>query len=198
MRCTVKKTLHIAVASGNDVLVQVKANQPTLLDTLTALAQQMQPGGTHHDHQRGQRNRIETRHTSVWAVSADRLGAEWSPLRCLIEVRRHTDVFNTRLGDWQPRSETAYYVCTRELSAHDAHHAVRDHWAIENTLHHVRDVAMAEDASRIRKTPGVFAQLRTCALNLLRQASHDNIRAARQIVGWSERELLLLCQRLQR
>ena len=180
------------------MLVQLKANQPTLLATLTALAEQAQPGGTHHDHQRGQRNRIEGRHTSVWAVPADRLGAEWSPIRCLIEVRRHTDVFSTTRGHWQPRSETAFYVCTRELSAYDAHHAVRGHWAVENALHHVRDVALAEDASRIRKAPGVFAQLRTCALNLLRQAGHDNIKAARQIIGWSERKLLLLWQRLQR
>ena len=106
-------------------------------------------------------------------------------------------VFSTLRGDWQPRSETAYYVCSRELSALDAHHAVRDHWAVENALHHVRDVAMAEDASRIRKAPGVFAQLRTCALNLLRQAGHDNIRAARQTTGWSEHALLHLCRQLQ-
>ena len=46
--------------------------------------------------------------------------------------------------------------------------------------------------------PGVFAQLRTCALNLLRQAGHDNILAARQIVGWSEKKLLHLCHVLQR
>jgi len=180
------------------VLVQVKANQPTLLDTLTALAQHIQPGDSHHDHQRGQRNRIERRHTSVWTVPADQLGAEWSPIRCLIQVRRHTDVFSTTRGNWQPRSETAYYVCTRELLARDAYHAVRDHWAVENTLHYVRDVALAEDASRIRKAPGVFAQLRTCALNLLRQAGHDNIRAARQTTAWSEQALLHLCRQLQR
>ena len=65
-------------------------------------------------------------------------------------------------------------------------------------LHYVRDVALAEDASRIRKTPGVFAQLRTCALNLLRQAGHDNIKAARQTTGWSEQALLHLCRQLQR
>ena len=88
------------------MLVQVKANQPTLLDTLTALAADAPAGDTHHDHQREQRNRIEGRHTSVWAVPADRLGAEWSPIRCLIQVRRHTDVFSTTRGDWQPRSET--------------------------------------------------------------------------------------------
>ena len=113
-------------------------------------------------------------------------------------MRRQTDIFNTTLGAWQPRSETAWHVCTPELSAHDAYHAVRDHWLIENALHHVRDVAMAEDASRIRIEPGVFAQLRTWALNLLRQTGHDNIKAARQIVGWSEPALLHLCQRLQR
>ena len=180
------------------MLVQLKANQPTLLATMRALAEEAQPASTHHDHQRGQRNRIETRHTSVWPVAAARLGAEWPAIRCLIEVRRHTDVFSTLRGEWQPRSETAYYVCTRELSALDAHHAVRDHWAVENALHHVRDVAMAEDASRIRKAPGVFAQLRTCALNLLRQAGHDNIRAARQTTGWSEHALLHLCRQLQR
>ena len=198
MHCTVKKTLHLGVASGNDVLVQVKANQPTLLQAVTTLAEQARPNDSHHDDQLGQRNRIETRCTSVWPVVAGSVGAEWSDIRCLIRVRRQTDIFNTTLGAWQARSEIAWHVCTRELSAHDAYHAVRDHWLIENALHHVRDVAMAEDASRIRTQPGVFAQLRTAALNLLRQAGHDNIKAARQIVGWSDNALLLLCKRMQR
>lgn len=198
MRCTVKKTLQAAAASGSDVLVQVKGNQPTLLHDLTALAAQAQPQGSHHEDQLGQRNRIETRCTSVWSVAAGHLGDEWSPVRCLIRVRRHTEVFNTTLAAWQPRSEVAWYVCTRELPAAQAHQAVRDHWLIENALHHVRDVALGEDASRIRHQPGVFAQLRTAALNLLRQAGHDNIRAARQIIGWSEQAMLQLCHVLQR
>jgi predicted transposase YbfD/YdcC len=198
MRCTVKKTLQIALASGSDVLVQVKGNQPTLLHDITALAVEAPPQSSHHEDQLGQRNRIETRDTSVWPVAEDRLGAEWSPVRCLIEVRRHTELFNTRQGTWQSRSETAYYVCTRPLSAHQAHQAVRGHWAIENTLHYVRDVTLREDASRIRHQPGVFAQLRTWALNLLRQAGHDNILAARQIIGWSQEKLLYLYCQMQR
>ena len=197
MRCTVKKTLQATLASGSDVLVQVKVNQPTLLHELMALAVEAPPQGSYHEDQLGQRNRIETRCTSVWPVAAGRLNAEWSPIRCLIQVRRHTEVFNTALAAWQPRGEVAWYVCTRQLPARPAHQAVRDHWLIENALHHVRDVALGEDASRIRRQPGVFAQLRTCALNLLRQAGHDNIRAARQIVGWSEQALLQLCHVLQ-
>lgn len=193
-----KKTLQLAVGSGNDALVQLKANQPRLLHRVMAVAEEHAPGDTHHHDQLGQRNRIESRHTSVWTVAAGRLGAQWSLVRCLIRVRRHTEVFHTARAAWQPRSETAWYVCTRALSAGQAHHAVRDHWSIENTLHHVRDVAMGEDASRIRARPGVFAQLRTCALNLLRLAGHRNIKAARQTIGWSEQALLHLCQQLQR
>ena len=198
MRCTVKKTLYLATSGGSDVLVQVKGNQPTLLQGITALAAEAQPQGSHHEDQLGQRNRIETRCTTVWPVAAGHLGAEWSPVRCLVRVCRHTEVFNTGKALWQPRSQTAWYVCTRALAAGQAHQAVRDHWLIENALHHVRDVALGEDASRIRRQPGVFAQLRTCALNLLRQAGHDNILAARQIIEWSEQALLQLCHVLQR
>jgi len=94
------------------------------------------------------------------------------------------------------RSETAWYVCTRHLRAPAAADAIRDHWLVENALHHVRDVTFAEDASRIRRQPGVFAQLRTWAFNLLRHAGHDNIKAARQTFGWAPDLLLNLCRNL--
>jgi hypothetical protein len=42
----------------------------------------------------------------------------------------------------------------------------------------------------------VFAQLRTLALNLLRQAGQDNILAARQTAAWSPEFLLNLYQGL--
>ncbi|MEI2773322.1 MAG: hypothetical protein V9G98_22200 [Candidatus Competibacter sp.] len=66
------------------------------------------------------------------------------------------------------RQETADYLSTATLSAAHAAHAVRAHWSIENRLHDVRDVTLGEDASRIRRNPGLFALLRSFALNLLR------------------------------
>lgn len=180
------------------MLVQLKANQPSLVRAATELSKCAPPSDAHHHDEIGQRNRIESRRTSVWPVAPDQLGAGWTSVRCLIRVHRHTELFNTTAAAWHSRAHTAWYLCTRELSAHDAHHAVRDHWAIENSLHHVRDVAMGEDASRIRHKPGVFAQLRTWALNLLRHTGHDNIRSARQTIGWSEYALLHFCQKVQR
>lgn len=182
--------------SGNDLLVQVKANQPTLLKKLAALADKTPPAETAYNTEIGQRNRIEQRRAAVWPVAEGALGAQWSGLRCAIEGHRHTEVFDTARGHWKPRGETAWYLCTRPLSALQAQRGVRDHWAVENRLHYVRDVTFGEDASRIRTRPAIFAQLRSCALNLLRQAGHTSIKAARQIIGWSERELLALLQRL--
>ena len=46
---------------------------------------------------------------------------------------------------------------------------VRDHWQIENCLHHVRDVTLREDACRVRKgsAPQVLAALRNAVVHLL-------------------------------
>ena len=55
------------------------------------------------------------------------------------------------------------------MQAEPAGKEVRGHWAIENSNHYVRDVTMGEDASRIRKNPGVFARIRSFAANILRK-----------------------------
>ncbi|MFE7354491.1 transposase [Streptomyces sp. NPDC057543] len=56
---------------------------------------------------------------------------------------------------------------------------IRGHWKVE-TLHHVRDVTFAEDASRVRigTAPRAMATLRNLAIGLIRQAGWTNIAAA--------------------
>src|SRR3954452_2733041 len=48
----------------------------------------------------------------------------------------------------------------------------------ENRNHHVRDRTLGEDASRIRHKPGVFARLRSFALNILRGHAVANVSEA--------------------
>jgi predicted transposase YbfD/YdcC len=57
---------------------------------------------------------------------------------------------------------------------------VRGHWQIENALHWVRDVAFAEDRSRIRTGhgPQVMASLRNLVISILRLLGVTNIAAA--------------------
>jgi hypothetical protein len=49
---------------------------------------------------------------------------------------------------------------------------------VENPNHHVRDVALQEDTSRIRKNPGIMARLRSFGLNILRLKGVKNVAAA--------------------
>jgi hypothetical protein len=68
----------------------------------------------------------------------------------------------------------------------------RGHWSIENRSHHVRDVTMGEDASRIRKGSGpqVMAALRNATIGLLRVTGATNIAAALRRNGSRVGELL--------
>jgi predicted transposase YbfD/YdcC len=144
MPCIAKKTLNLIEETGNDALIQVKRNQPTLFDTLTGWAQAEPAAQTHHTIDIGRRNRIESRQATVWQLPHDITAslAEWPRMCCLVRIERSTDVFNPGQRHWKRRQETAWYICTRALTAEHANAAVRSHWAIENSLHHVGDVAM--------------------------------------------------------
>lgn len=54
---------------------------------------------------------------------------------------------------------------------------VRDHWAIENRLHHRRDVSLGEDACQTRTgpVPSLLARLNITVLSLLDQVGVRNV-----------------------
>src|SRR5690348_4174931 len=62
--------------------------------------------------------------------------------------------------------------------------AIRDHWHIENRSHYVRDGSFAEDASRIRRNPGIFARLRSFAANILRFNGIHNVSDGRHRIAF--------------
>jgi len=179
MLCTLKKTIETAIDSNNDILVQLKRNQPSLHDAMVEHTKKQYPDETDRMHDQGKRNRIETRDASVWPLSQESGTEPWHDhFKALICIHRVVDRFDTRKKDWQTTKETAYYLCTREINAKEANQVVRNHWGVENRIHHVRDTRMDEDASRIRKNPCVFGLLRSFALNLMRFNKIENISLA--------------------
>lgn len=173
-----KKTLETVLDSGNHLLVQVKGNQPTLQAHVRELAAQA-PAHTEHSHEVGQHSRIELRTVRIWPLPEAFGGEPWQRrFRTLVEVERRIERFDTRSGQWVPTHERAHYLT--DLSEHTAGlgDLVRRHWHIENRLHWVRDATLGEDRSRIRDNPGIFAQLRSFALNILRFNGENNIRQA--------------------
>src|SRR5512144_1402338 len=97
MRCTAKKTVESVMATGNHLMVQVKANQPALFEHLTETYPAQPPQDRHHTHEVGRNNRIERRMTRTWGLLPG-TGTEKGHDHCctLVELQRHTAVFDTR------------------------------------------------------------------------------------------------------
>jgi len=92
-----------------------------------------------------------------------------------------------------PSDEVGYYatsVADRELTDDELLDVIRGHWsAIENGVHHRRDVSFGEDACRVaqRSAAHALATLRNLAIGLYEiQCSRDRVNAT-GLKSWSRR-----------
>ena len=180
------------------MIIQLKDNQPTLHQQAKDLCASATPLSHVSSRDRG-RNRQEERSVAVFDAADTFTDTEWSSLvGAVIRVERDVLTRSASTGLWRRSTETAFYLSsaaiTAAITAARAAVAIRDHWKIENTSHHSRDVTMGEDRSRIRINPGVFARLRSFAFNILKSnrrssLSQDRFRAA---IGGLDRLLNLL------
>ena len=157
--------------------MRVKDNQPRLLESLAGLCAVQAPADHLATVDRHAHGREEHRHVEVF--TAERLDPDWRAfIACVVRVTRRTLCRDTRTGLWRPRREVAYYASQIPLEARACAAAIRGHWDIENRNHHVRDRSLGEDASRIRRQPGLVARLRSFALNILRAHGVSNVSEA--------------------
>jgi predicted transposase YbfD/YdcC len=176
--CIAKKTFEIARETGNELIVQVKANQPGLLQRCEHIAATAALV-TRHDSRNLARNRQEDRRVEVYAPGDVLSDGEWGSLiAAIVRVTRFTLIRSAATGLWKQREETAFHASSVLLPAEIFAQAIRGHWAVENENHWVRDVTLGEDASRIRINPGVMARLRSQALNIARANGVANIARA--------------------
>lgn len=184
MPFTVKKTFEAARNVNSELLVQVKGNQPNLLEYIIETTQASEPVEVKKTIDKLQRSRQETRIVETFEPPEsfdDKDGDEdcdedWGKLiKTFIRVTRVTRIRSAKDHAWQERNEVSYYACSTKISARKSASAIRGHWGIENKNHYVRDVSMCEDASRIRINAGIFARARSFALNILRANGETNI-----------------------
>jgi predicted transposase YbfD/YdcC len=171
-----KKTFEAAAAANAHLIVQLKDNQPTLCQKVEAACNTALPLSGVRTVDEKKRNRHETRIIAVFDPAPAIVGTEWEPyVAAVIQVERTVHAFQPATGLWKTSDETSFYLSNRLIDANNAAFAIRKHWGIENKLHYTRDVTLSEDASRIRKNPGIFAKMRSFAYNILRFNKSDTI-----------------------
>lgn len=162
------------IEGGGDYVLAVKDNQPNLAEAIRDFFSVLnQPGYPKRpisfketlDKGHG---RVEIRRCTAvdnldWLELLE-LKAPWVGLKSVVRIEsiRH-------VGDEQT-TEVRYFISSLPADSARILHAVRSHWAIENSLHWCLDVTFGDDASKIhiQNAAHNFALLRRIALNVFR------------------------------
>jgi len=188
MHCQ-KQTVKKIIEGEADYVLQVKNNQPTLMKTIaeildeheaTEFAAKSVRQRTTTERNRG---RVETRTCTVCPAPAT-LRNKWTGLKTIGRIDR-----KRVLSDGTEQFETSYFISSLAPRVRPHARHLREHWSIENTLHHTLDVTFAEDSSRIRKGngPEIISVFRRLALSILKADTtvKDNVRGKRLTAGWN-------------
>lgn len=186
------------VAQGADYLLAVKGNQEQLYEDIELffrLSAENDFAKVDHTYARNVNKghgRIEVR--QCWAISGEeslqflRGYHDWPRLQTIVRIdsQRH-------VGD-QLSLESRFFISSLPNNAEHLLQVKRSHWAIENELHWVLDIAFREDDSRVRTGHGAenLATLRHMAVNLLKQekSAKGGIHAKRMQAAWDEEYLV--------
>ncbi len=189
---------HTIVEAQADYVLSVKQNQGHLYEDISVLfavdqAQDFKYASFEYAKTTNKgHGRIDIR--ECWSTSNPEYlnlirGAQnWIGLRSIAMV------VCTHIVDGKESREVRFYISSLPSDAARILRAVRKHWAIENQLHWVLDVALNEERSRVRKdqSPENLAVLRHIALNLLKQekTAKGGIHAKQLQAAWNQDYLL--------
>lgn len=179
-----------------DYILALKGNQGSLRQDVELFASEQKVRDfkdalvSRHESVDGDHGRIETRAvTVIHDIGWLRERHQWPGLASLVMVE------STRETGHKVEHETRFYITSLTLLAVHVAAFVRAHWAVENSLHWVMDMAFRDDECRLRTdhAPANFTTLKHMALNLIRRAkSNDSIRLRRKVAAWDDEFLVSL------
>lgn len=188
MHCQ-KKTAQKIIDKEADYVLQAKQNQPLLYAAINDEIDRYAEDNFSHKNVRQHtikeknRGRVETRTTTIAPAPAE-LKKKWPGLQTIGVISRRRE-----LTDGTESEERTAFISSLPPRVKNIAKHVRNHWSVENTLHHTLDVTFTEDGSRIRKGngPEIIAALRRLSLSILKSDTtlNDNIRGKRLLAGWN-------------
>jgi len=173
-----------------DYIIALKGNQGTLHEDVRFFAAEQKARDfqdttvTRHQTLDGEHGRIETRkYTAIHDVSWLQERHDWPGLAGVLMVE------STRELPGKTEQETRFYITSLSLPAERVGPMIRDHWAVENSLHWVMDMVFRDDECRVRtdNAPANFITLKHMANNLIRRTpGKDSQRLKRMTAAWDD------------
>jgi predicted transposase YbfD/YdcC len=179
-----------------DYIIALKGNQGTLLKDVEVFVDEQKANGfkdtkiSRHETVDGDHGRVETRnYTMIHDVEWLQERHNWPGLQGVVIVD------SERFIDGRTQRETRLYITSLVLLANWVGPMIRNHWAVENSLHWVMDMMFRDDECRIRteNAPANFTTLRHMAQNLYQKSpTKDSLRLKRKTAAWDDEYLASL------
>jgi predicted transposase YbfD/YdcC len=185
--CTAEVTATVRAAGAHYVLA-LKGNRSALHRLVQKRFAEAQQAG--YPRQRVAESRDDAHGRSeVRIVRAMPIGelprsmkAPWADLKTIVQVDRLRSTDHVSV-------QRAYYVTSHVADPRALAKRIRDHWSIENQLHHCLDVSFNEDRRRIRDENGAqnFALVTRYALSILkRDPTKMSVAMKRRAAAWGD------------
>lgn len=189
MGCQTEIAKQIRKAEA-DYLIAVKGNQKQLEQDVEDTLRFCKPVSVYKDVDVGH-GRVETRNCSVYTdFSHVQESERWVGLKAIACIEAVRYLKASRIE----QTEKRYYITSMDANAERIAKTVRSHWAIENSLHWVLDVAFHEDGSRKRNGNAAenFSIICRIALNLIKNETSKKrgTKGKRLDAGWDNEYLL--------
>lgn len=170
-----KKTFENAETAQAVLITQVKNNQKDLREQIIHGCAIQKRIDVFEEPLEKAHGRLEKRIYEVFLAQPmlNKWENDWPYLRHIIRVTRQRDLLNRTEKE---RQTVSYYVTNGKLSAAEYGKYIRQHWSIENKLHHVKDVAFQEDRQTKRCNPGIYSTCMNWSLNIMKIEKCENIK----------------------
>jgi len=179
-----------------DYVLALKGNQGSLREDVELFVHEQKAKGFNDcktsvdETVDGDHGRIETRRcTVIHDVKWLNERHDWPGLKSIVMVE------STREWGGKIERETRFYLTSLICLAVLLGPIIRSHWAVENGLHWVMDMAFRDDECRIRtqNAPANFTTIRHMANNLIQRAKKkDSLRLMRKTAAWDDEFLVSL------
>lgn len=199
LHCNPETTEQINKAGGS-YLIQVKENQPELLNHCKKIYQHGSSVGVNEDIEKAH-GRLTTRLGSTFHIDITKLHNRWKPsgVKTLVVIERDSIEMTTQKESY----ETSYYICNKKINTSSSHtstaliSAVRNHWAVESN-NWILDVTFNEDNIKIKSSnqAQILGRLRTLSADLIRRSGVTKIKAAIESYADSNSTLLKMLKQV--
>ena len=203
LHCDRKLLETLMCESRADYCMALKMNQSKTAEAVIELFEQHSEAVSDTDKNKGHgRKEVRTTYILPGSLLPEDIQKKWFGLHygCVVKQVSERTVIGTNGKVDETSAQTRYFLTSLSPESsnvlHNVQRAIRDHWSIENKLHHVLDVDFGQDATQAKNNNFIFnvTQLNKFALAIIETIRRRGIKEGKMKSSTSIKEIIQTLQ----